>query len=301
MVCDKVVCERWWMKDCVWQSSVSSVWKMVCDKVVWKMVCETWCVKDGVWKMVCDGVWKMVCDKVVWKMVCQRWSVTVCERWCVTKWCERWVKDGVWQSGVKDGVWQSCVWKMVCDKVVCVRDGVWQSCVWKMVCDKVVCERWCVTKLCVWEMVCDKVVCERWCVKVGVWKTFLGITPHPLASRLAPNPNGRCSLLSFRSLFFSICLPLCSTVISSFSQRFSRFPWFFQVVFPSLPFIFSSRVFSHFPPHFPLVFNDFPSFSLVFSYLFPTVFKGPRGNRTPPSPNCLMVHAPPQKKTIWTA
>ena len=45
MVCDKVVCERWWVKDCVWQSSV---WKVVCDKVESKMVCETLCVKDGV-------------------------------------------------------------------------------------------------------------------------------------------------------------------------------------------------------------------------------------------------------------
>ena len=45
-------------------------------------------------------------------MVCERLSVTVCERWCVTK--------------------------------VCVKDGVS-----KMVCDKVVCERWCVTKWCV--------------------------------------------------------------------------------------------------------------------------------------------------------
>ena len=89
-----------------------------------------------------------------------------CHAKCVTKLC---VKDGVW--------------KMVCDKVVCV-------------CDKVVCERWCVTKMvcdkevcdkvvCVWKIVCDKemcdkVVCERWCVtkrcvtkfvlKDGVWQ-----------------------------------------------------------------------------------------------------------------------------------
>jgi hypothetical protein len=40
--------------------------------------------------------------------------------------------------------------------------------------------------------------------------SFLGITPHPLANCLAPNPNGRCSPLSFGSLVFSICLPLCS-------------------------------------------------------------------------------------------
>ena len=40
--------------------------------------------------------------------------------------------------------------------------------------------------------------------------SFLGNTPHPLANRLAPNPNGCCSPLSFESLVFSICLPLCS-------------------------------------------------------------------------------------------
>ena len=91
--------------------------------------------------------------------------------------------------------WQSGVWKMVCDKDVCVKDGVWWRCVWKMVCDKVVCERWCV-KDGVWEMVCKrwcvtkmvckrwcvtkmvckrwcvtKMVCDRWCVKDGVWQS----------------------------------------------------------------------------------------------------------------------------------
>ena len=40
--------------------------------------------------------------------------------------------------------------------------------------------------------------------------SFLGITPRPLANRLAPNPNGRCSPLRFGSLVSSICLPLCS-------------------------------------------------------------------------------------------
>ena len=46
---------------------------MECDKVV----CERWCVKDGVGKMVR----KMVCDKVV----CQSWCVTkLCvTKWCV--------------------------------------------------------------------------------------------------------------------------------------------------------------------------------------------------------------------------
>ena len=58
---------------------------MVGDKVV----CERWCVKDGGGKVGCerrcvkDGVSKMVRVKAG------------CERWCVTKWCERGsVKDG---------------------------------------------------------------------------------------------------------------------------------------------------------------------------------------------------------------
>ena len=85
------------------------------------------------------------------------------ERWCWTK---------------------LCVWKMVCDKVVCER---WR--VWKMACQrwwvtkwcvkngvwKMVCERWCVTKLCVkdgvWQRWCVKNgVWQRWCVKDDVWK-----------------------------------------------------------------------------------------------------------------------------------
>ena len=45
MACDKVVCERWCVKD------------GVCDKVVCERWCVTkWCVKDGVSKMVCDEV-----------------------------------------------------------------------------------------------------------------------------------------------------------------------------------------------------------------------------------------------------
>jgi hypothetical protein len=43
MVCDKVVCEvivceRWWLTDGVWQSCV------------WSLLC----VKDGVWQRLCD-------------------------------------------------------------------------------------------------------------------------------------------------------------------------------------------------------------------------------------------------------
>ena len=50
----------------------------------------------------------------------------------------------------KNGRWQSRIWKMLCDKE--------RWCVWKL-CVKVVCERERV-KCCVWKMVCDKVVCE---------------------------------------------------------------------------------------------------------------------------------------------
>ena len=60
-MCVKVVCDRERVtKLCVCVKD--GVSKMVCDKVV----CERWCVKDG----VCDKVVsKMVCDKVV----CERW------------------------------------------------------------------------------------------------------------------------------------------------------------------------------------------------------------------------------------
>ena len=150
--------------------------------------------------------------------------------------------------------------------------------------------------------------------------SFLGITPHPLANCLAPNPNGRCSSLSFGPLVFSIysCLYVPSFFkalpclhFMFFFKPFPAFPRFFQsflfifptvssisLVFPSLPFIFFFQfnvfftIFHHFPPLSHCFFNDFPSFSLVFSYLFPSVLRGPRGNRTPPSPNCLVVHAP---------
>ena len=63
MLCDKVVCERWCVKDGVGQSGVKDgVSKMVCER--W---CVTkWCVKDGVGQSgVKDGVSKMVGDTVV--------------------------------------------------------------------------------------------------------------------------------------------------------------------------------------------------------------------------------------------
>ena len=187
----------------------------------------------------------------------------VCDRWCVTKLCERW--------SVKHGVW-----KMVC---VCVR-------VWKMVCDKVVCER----------------LCKRWCVKVSSasllipLQTILLRTPTDAAHRWASDPYSfHYACLLYVLQFFQGFLP----AISSFSQRCPRFPWFSKRFFQACHSCFPPRYsfftsFLHFPIflHFLPVFNSFPSFSLVFSYLFPSVFKGPRENRTPPSPNCLVAHAP---------
>ena len=52
--------------------------KIVCDKVG----CERGFVKDSVCKMVCKRVLKESVSKMV--CVCERWCVTKrCERWCV--------------------------------------------------------------------------------------------------------------------------------------------------------------------------------------------------------------------------
>ena len=84
-------------------------------------------------------------------------------------------------------------------------------------------------------------------------------------------------------------------VFLRFFQNFFPAVSSISLVFPSLPFMFSSSllVFSQFSPiflHVPVfltMFLHFPWFFLP----FPSVFKGPRENRTPPSPNCLVVHA----------
>ena len=64
-----MVMQRWCVKD--------GVLKMVCDKAV----CQRWwvtkrCVKDGASKMVCD---KVVCESCVQKRACDK---VVCQRWC---------------------------------------------------------------------------------------------------------------------------------------------------------------------------------------------------------------------------
>ena len=92
----------------------------------------------------------MVCDKAV------------CEVMYVT--------DGMWQSCVLSlRVWSYCMWKMVCDKVVCVcevmyvTDGMWQSCVLSLCVWSMVWWQSCMLSLCV----CEVIVCERWCVTGG--------------------------------------------------------------------------------------------------------------------------------------
>ena len=112
---------------------------------------------------------------------------------------------------------------------------------------------------------------------------FLSITSHPLANSLVPNPNERCSPLSFGVPPFSSVFPLLWTI-------FLRFLSFFSYLFPVIP-PFSSM--------FPLFSTIFLHFPWVFSSLFPAGVNGPRGNRSLPSPLCVVVHAP-QKSSICT-
>ena len=77
---------------------------------------------------------------------------------------------------------------------------------------------------------------------------FLSITSHPLANYLVPNPNGRCSPLSFGVPPFSSVFPLLWTI---FLHVLSFFPTFF------LSFL-------HFPPFSPC----FQRFSFIFLGFF---------------------------------
>ena len=147
---------------------------------------------------------------------------------------------------------------MVCDKVVCER----------------LCERWCVTKWsvkdCVSGLVCERPSAASLLIPL---QTVLLRTPTDAARRWASDPYS----------FQYACLYLCSSRVSFL--RFPHFPngfldflgfsrRFFQACHLSFPTI---EGFFH---NFPLFFKDFPSFSLVFPYLFPTVFKGPESNPT---------------------
>ena len=81
---------------------------------------------------------------------------------------------------------------------------------------------------------------------------FLSITSHPLANSLVPNPNGRCSPLSFGVPPFSSVFPLLWTI-------FLHFLSFFSYLFPVIPpfssiFPLFSTIFLHFPLFFPAFF-----------------------------------------------
>ena len=82
-----------------------------------------------------------------------------------------------------------------------------------------------------------------------------------------------------------LIFPTVSLISLVFPGGFSR--RFFQACHLSFPTV---EGFFH---NFPLFFKDFPSFSLVFSYLFPTVFKGPESN---PTVTKLPSDTFPQKK-----
>ena len=79
-----------------------------------------------------------------------------------------------------------------------------------------------------------------------LWKTspcfatlrppFLSITSHPLANYLVPNPNGRCSPLSFGVPPRSSVFPLLVTIFPSYSFVFFK------------PFSCRSSTFLRFPP-----------------------------------------------------
>ena len=158
---------------------------------------------------------------------------------------------------------------------------------------------------------------------------FFNIQPFATpssANRLAPNPNGRCSPLSFGSLVFQYaclyapsCLKAlhCASIsylffkpfpaflrffqsflpaISSFSQWFPQF----SLVLPSLPFIFCSSfmVFHNFPP-FSSIFTLFLTIFLHFPWFFPTFFRLPFSRDLGRiEPHHLVAHAP-LKNSNW--
>ena len=127
-------------------------------------------------------------------------------------------------------------------------------------------------------------------------------------------------ILSFFNMLASIFLAFSKLCLSSISYLFFKpFPTcsFLQFLhFPNsfLDFLGFSKLANYFFPPVSWLFHNFPPFSSIFpvfltssfiflgfllpAYLFPSAFRGPRENRTPPSPNCLVVHAH-LKKSKW--
>ena len=114
----------------------------------------------------------------------------------------------------------------------------------------------------------------------------------PLQAVLLPTPTDAAlcwaSVLSFFNMHASMFLTFSKLCLSSISCLFFHFSCvflrFFKSFLPATSFSVFLTIFLHFPR---------------FSYLFPSVFRGPRENRTPPSPNCLVVHAP-LKNWFWS-
>ena len=105
--------------------------------------------------------------------------------------------------------------------------------------------------------------------------------------------------------------------VPPFSLCFQRFSFVFFLLFPVIPpfssiFHLFSTIFLHFRSFFSYLFPGIPPFSPCFQRFsfvfflpfsctiflnFPWFVNGPRGNRSLPSPLCVVVHAP-QKSSI---
>ena len=174
-----------------------------------------------------------------------------------------------------------------------------------MVCDKAVCERWYVTKWCVKDCVKDgvrqsglwkivwKMVCQGWCVKdlprhhsSSPCKPFCS---EPQRTLLAVELQILILFNMLASIYVLPGVPSCDFLIFPTVSLISLvFPGGFSKL--AIYLFLQLKGFFH---NFPLFFKDFPSFSLVFSYLFPTVFKGPESN---PTVTKLPSDTFPQKK-----
>ena len=110
---------------------------------------------------------------------------------------------------------------------------------------------------------------------------------------------------SFFSYLFPV-IPPFSSIFPPFSTIFLPFLSFCSYLFPGIPpFSPCFQRCSLFFPTFFLSFLHFPPFSPCFqrfSFTFLRFFfpfpAGPRGNRSLPSPLCVVVHAP-KKSSIW--
>ena len=180
------------------------------------MVCQRWCVKDGVWKMVCDkdGVWKVVC-----------------------------VKCGVWRTflGITPHPLQTVLLRTPTDAALLRASDDPYSFPPEKGGRKPAPSPQTSSYSPVWTRLEAQTICSTFGRLLLALQPFappfLSITSHPLASYLAPNPNGRCSPLSFGAPPFSSIFPL-----------FWRFSFIFFRFFPTyfLPFL-------HFPPFSPSV------------------------------------------------